>query len=37
MKQEDHVRYYALCPKDETAVLVDGLGRKTPDWDYRVV
>jgi len=36
-EEEDHVRYYALCPKDEATVLVDGLGRKTPDWDYRVV
>ncbi|MGH8527678.1 MAG: CRISPR-associated endonuclease Cas2 [Gammaproteobacteria bacterium] len=36
-EEEDHLRYYTLCPKDEAAVLVDGLGRKTPDWDYRVV
>ncbi|MGH8658351.1 MAG: CRISPR-associated endonuclease Cas2 [Gammaproteobacteria bacterium] len=36
-EQEDHLRYYALCPKDERAVLVDGLGHKTQDWDYHVV
>lgn len=33
-RSEDHVRCYRLCPKDERAVAVDGVGKKSLDHDY---
>lgn len=33
-EQEDHVRFYPLCPKDIPDILIDGPGRKTLDVDY---
>ena len=33
-EQEDHVRFYPLCPKDVPEIVIDGAGRKTLDADY---
>jgi len=35
-EQEDHVRYYRLCPKDRLIILVDGIGRVTTDVDFHL-
>jgi CRISPR-associated protein Cas2 len=34
---EDHVRYYALCPKDCAGVTVDGDGDVSVDPDYHIL
>lgn len=34
---EDHIRYYSLCHKDESAVIVDGRGRITTDPEFHFV
>lgn len=34
---EDHVRYYPLCPKDVPGVSVDGSGEMTLDSDYHII
>ena len=31
---EDQVRYYTLCPKDKSRILVDGEGEVTRDTDF---
>lgn len=31
---QDRVRYYTLCVRDERRVAVDGLGQVTKDWAY---
>ena len=33
-ENEDHVRYYPLCPKDMPDIIIDGPGKKTMDSDY---
>ncbi len=33
----DKVRYYTLCGRDVTGVVVDGVGSLTCDWHYRIV
>lgn len=33
-EEEDHVRFYPLCPKDIPEIVIDGKGRKTVDMDY---
>jgi CRISPR-associated protein Cas2 len=30
-EEEDHVRYYPICPKDMRAIAVDGPGERTND------
>lgn len=34
---EDHIRYYPLCNKDESTVIVDGRGSITTDSDFHFV
>ena len=36
-EQEDHVRYYKLCPKDRLKILVDGFGEVTDDLDFHLL
>lgn len=33
----DKLRYYPLCGKDVAAVLIDGKGTLSKDWDYFIV
>ncbi|NJN47575.1 MAG: CRISPR-associated endonuclease Cas2 [Candidatus Competibacteraceae bacterium] len=33
----DKLRFYRLCGKDQAAVLIDGTGKLSQDWDYFVV
>ncbi|MDX9834901.1 MAG: CRISPR-associated endonuclease Cas2 [Desulfobulbus sp.] len=33
----DQVRYYPLCRKDTSAILVDGPGKRTRDADYFLI
>ncbi|MEE9326664.1 MAG: CRISPR-associated endonuclease Cas2 [Cocleimonas sp.] len=33
-KKEDHVRYYGICNKDKSKILIDGSGSITRDNDY---
>jgi CRISPR-associated protein Cas2 len=35
--EEDRVRYYTLCKKDQAQIVVDGPGGVTINWDYYVV
>ena len=32
--EEDHVRYYGLCPKDKPNILLDGYGTISKQEDY---
>ncbi len=34
---EDKIRYYSLCGKDRKGILIDGIGRVTPDSDFILV
>ena len=34
--EEDHVRYYSLCPKDVKKIIVDGPGEVLRDYDYLI-
>lgn len=34
---EDHVRYYALCPKDLPGIMIDGPGEVTQAFEYRLL
>ena len=36
-EKEDRLRYYPLCDKDRSTVMVDGIGTVSRDWDYHVV
>ncbi len=36
-EKEDNVRYYPLCPKDASAILIDGPGRVTLDPDFVII
>ena len=36
-RQDDHVRYYGLCPKDVPGICIDGQGTVTADPDYIVL
>lgn len=36
-EKEDHVRYYPLCPKDVSGLIIDGTGQKTMDPDYYLI
>lgn len=34
--EEDHVRYYSLCPKDQKGILIDGRGQVSLDNDFHL-
>lgn len=34
---EDHVRYYPLCPKDVEEITIDGIGNVTSDFSFTVL
>jgi CRISPR-associated protein Cas2 len=34
---EDRVRYYRLCKKNQEGIVIDGPGEVTKDWDYYMV
>ena len=33
-EKQNHVRYYLLCPKDVSGIIIDGSGEKTMDSNY---
>ena len=33
---EDNLRYYYLCPKDESKILLDGRADLTKNYDYQI-
>ena len=35
--EEDHVRYYPLCPKDVKKIKVDGIGNVTSDISFSIL
>lgn len=34
--EDDHVRYYSLCPKDQKNILIDGKGQLTAESDFHL-
>jgi len=34
--EEDHIRYYHLCPKDHKKIKLNGKGILTPNHDYHL-
>ena len=36
-ENEDKIHYYSLCGKDSRGILIDGIGRVTPDSDFVLV
>jgi CRISPR-associated protein Cas2 len=34
---EDHIRFYLLCDRDMSGIIIDGTGSVSKDYDYFVV
>ncbi|MFW5443045.1 MAG: CRISPR-associated endonuclease Cas2 [Methylococcaceae bacterium] len=34
--EADHIRFYSLCPKDKSGILIDGKGQLTVDNDFHL-